>query len=1588
MFGPYRLEQPLGRGGMGEVYRAYDTRRSRYVALKRLVLSGDEARARFRRECQVLATLRHPHIVRLLDHGEIEGQPYLATELIEGTDLARLLARGRLEPAYCIAILSQIAAALDAAHEAGVVHRDVKPSNILLARDAGGVDGVGRVGADLSRGGVADRAVLVDFGIARPLATDATTLTRTGEIGTLDYMAPERLTGRGVGETGAGRRSVDGRVDVYALACVLFQCLTGKVPFPAEDPAGKLAAQLNDPPPAPSLFSRSIPPALDVVVATGMDKDPARRYPTAGQLMVAAAVALAGAGELPRPTRAQTTVPVARPGTEPIMRAIVDVASRQRSAMRSTYAGARPDPPSDWCPYPGLRSFGEEEAELFFGRERAVTEVLVRLSRLSAESGPLVVTGASGTGKSSLLRAGVLPALAGAAGPRAGGPASGPRLPRTMRWPHIVMTPGPKPFGTLAARLTPFLRVDPGELASRLHAHPELLGPLCERAAAASARVQAPAGVDAYASGVASAAPRLVLVVDQFEELFTAVDDPAIRERFAAALAHAWPALVMVAVRSDFLERCVRLVPLKPALSQPYLLSPLGTRDLERIITEPARFAGLELEAGLVDRLIADVGAHGGLADDPGALPRLAHALRETWKRRAGNVLTLRGYQETGGVDRAVALTADTMYQRLPPNDQKRLRSALLRMVAVVEGGGVARRRASPDEVPTDLADALVRARLATADTSGVQLAHDALVVAWPRLRQWVDEDRHALLLRQRLGEAVAAWQASGRDPAELYRGARLVAALEWAETRDDLTEAERGFLDESRKLQRRTTRRLQVGIVALTGLLVVALVAGGLAVLARNEAERQAATARHEAAVALSRQAATESLTKRDTDPVRAKRRALKAWRTSHTRQARSALLSNVVTDYPATFDSGVQSPSAVDISPDGRFIAVGGNRGQLGLIDTKTRRRIGGRLAGNEARRPSDAVGVWRPPDGPRNHVGHETRVTDVAFSPDGRRLATVAEDLRIWAVPTGRLLLRIPHVGRVVAWGSDGSTVVTEGMPGPRLYAIGEYDSRTGARRAWLTTAASRKGTARPFRIAFGADGTRLAIGRAFGRVELWDPDAVRLVRSIWEHRRAAVDGREEPAYVAFLSAGPSRETSEPSREILVTGTSSDPTLRLWDARTGEPRGTIADPSFNSVAGTRSGPVVSAADGALLTPDAFHRAVLRLDPAQAGATREAPSTVTTYVKGPARTRLERSAIVDVAAADNGDFVGVLLDGTVRCWRRNSHWHVEPFGTVTDVAFSADGRYVTAASWDGLRTWDVTRGTETAVPGAWRARPVTITYDSKGRLVVGWYDGRLTVTPPADGKRGATRTFQTRGRRLVDLVVSPDGALAAVVLESRKRRPTYAMQVWDLRTGTVRGAVDTETRRPESPRFTPDGTLLRALVRPARTRDLGRSEVLAWRVPDLTPVGGPVRDVIGVVGAFTMTPDGDTLITATDRRGRIQLRDPRTGDVRRAFGRHPAPIQSMAVAPDGRTIATATRQESVIRLWNVETGALIAQLSRHGDTVNDLEFSPDGRLLASGGVDSDVGLWFVRAEDAAAKLCGDLAKAIGRGVPELGCR
>lgn len=269
-FGPYRLQAVVGRGGMGEVYRAFDTGHGRVVALKLLPrhLSEDpEFRARFRREAQIAATLRDPHVIPIHGYGEIDGRLFLDMRLVDGEDLGAVVARGGpLPPARAVSIVEQVASALDAAHADGLVHRDVKPSNILLA------------------GGRGDFAYLVDFGIARPAAGGTgSSLTGTGAtVGTLDYMAPERFAGG----------PVDRRVDVYSLACLLYEALTGRRPYPVTEVAALLHAHLHLAAPAPSACRPGLA-AFDPVVARGMAKDPAQRYPSAGALAAAAAQALA-----------------------------------------------------------------------------------------------------------------------------------------------------------------------------------------------------------------------------------------------------------------------------------------------------------------------------------------------------------------------------------------------------------------------------------------------------------------------------------------------------------------------------------------------------------------------------------------------------------------------------------------------------------------------------------------------------------------------------------------------------------------------------------------------------------------------------------------------------------------------------------------------------------------------------------------------------------------------------------------------------------------------------------------------------------------------------------------------------------------------------------------------------------------------------------------------------------------------------------------------------------------------------------------------------------------------------------------------
>ncbi|MGK8504186.1 protein kinase domain-containing protein [Nocardia asiatica] len=310
-FGGYRLERLLGKGGMGQVWLAFDTVAARWVALKLLPVEQAAAggyRKRFEREAEAVARLRDPHVPRIHRFGEIDGRLYIDMQFVEGDDLAGKLATdGPLPPAVAVGIIGHVAAALDVAHRAGLVHRDVKPSNIVVHPSG--------------------FTYLIDFGIAHGLGRTAVTTTGMA-IGTLAYMAPERFGG-----------TVDGRADVYSLACVLYECLTGSRLYGDTDPAQQMHAHLMAAPPRAGAVCAAVPAALDAVIARGLAKEPSRRYSTAGEFAAAARAAIGApavdSGAVPPPSGSR------RPATGPLT-GVAAAANALNAPRRENGASANP----------------------------------------------------------------------------------------------------------------------------------------------------------------------------------------------------------------------------------------------------------------------------------------------------------------------------------------------------------------------------------------------------------------------------------------------------------------------------------------------------------------------------------------------------------------------------------------------------------------------------------------------------------------------------------------------------------------------------------------------------------------------------------------------------------------------------------------------------------------------------------------------------------------------------------------------------------------------------------------------------------------------------------------------------------------------------------------------------------------------------------------------------------------------------------------------------------------------------------------------------------------------------------------------
>ncbi len=911
-------------------------------------LADDESfRERFLRESELAASIDHPNIIPIYEAGRADDLLFIAMRYVEGGDLNRRLRLGGLDVADAIGTVAQLASALDAAHARGLVHRDVKPSNVLL--DAG------------SRPDGTDHVYLADFGLTRLVSEGAVAGEDGSLTGTIDYVAPEQIAGE----------EIDRRADVYSLGCVLYECLVGQPPFRRDSDIAVVFAHLENDPPAPSEQRPELPAALDAVIASALAKDPEQRYASCGELARAAlAVAVDDASR-----RLVDVASRAAAGRSDLTEVEAELAGKVvdlQVAREQARAIAGPATPArvaaeGICPFKGLASFEPTDADYFFGRERLVAELIARL----VGTGFLGIVGPSGSGKSSVLRAGLLPALAGGV------------LPGSESWRRLLLRPGERPLDELRRVLVSGAR-----------------DPLAE-------------ALDALPTNA-----RMLLAVDQLEELFTACHSDAERDAFAGTLARAAAdpggrAVVVVALRADFYGRFGAYPELARLLgANNVLVGPMQASELRRVVELPAGRVGLRVEPELVDALVDDV------EGEPGAMPLLSTALLELWQKRQGNSLTLAAYRESGGVQGAVARLAEGTYARVPDGHKQVVRAIMLRLVGEGEGDAVVRRRAPLAELDVesnqDVADVLTTladSRLVTVSEGNVEVAHEALLREWPRLRGWIDDDAEGRRLRGHIAQAATEWDATGRDQGELYRGARLAAALDWtAEHSLDVNDLEREFVTESREASEQETRRvrhinrrLRILLVGAAVLLAAAVAGGVFAAIQRSQA-RDAETAQ------LVQRLGAQALVQEHLDlSLLLARQAVAITSSPQTRGYLLAALQRSPAAVGIMHGPG-DFMRSIALSPDGKTLAV--YAGGVLLFDARTYAQIGRRFATSDSGEGS------------------------LAYSPDGSVLA-IGEDRLIRTVDArthGQLAeIAVYGVASHVRFTADGSRIVVLVAPG---------------------------------------------------------------------------------------------------------------------------------------------------------------------------------------------------------------------------------------------------------------------------------------------------------------------------------------------------------------------------------------------------------------------------------------------------------------------------------------------------------------------------------------------------------------------------
>ena len=1229
------------------------------------------------------------------------------------------------------------------------------------------------------------------------------------------------------------------RSDIFGLGFLTFELLTGERP-PMDAPLPLLASMRPE-----------LPGALDAVIGRATALDPGERYESVDEFLTAFAKATGS-----------------------------DTAS-----LAETFTPAE-------TPYKGLRAFGESDAEHFFGRDALVDQLVAAV----AEHRLVAVVGPSGIGKSSVVKAGLVPALREGA------------LPGSERWLVADLFPGAYPFEELAAALLRVAVERPDDLVEDL-ARDEL-------------------GIRRAAKRILPADSELLLVVDQFEELFTLTTDEEVRRRCldgltALAADPRAPVRVVVTLRADFLDHPLRYPEFGELLGAGMVTVAAPSEDeLADAIERPAAAVGVRFEPGLVSQIVADV------HDQPGALPLLQYALTELFAARASDLLTLEGYRATGGVVGALGRRAEQLHARLDPPAQRACRQVFLRLVSVDPAGQDTRRRVRRRELrglelEPDVLDAILgrygEHRLLSFDrepltrTPTIEVAHEAILGQWDRLRTWIDERREDLLLHRRLVEAVEEWDDSGRDPEYLPREGRLAQFEAWADATDlALTAGERDFLAEARSAAgaaaRRRARRRRAILAGFAVLAAAASVLAAFALVLRGQA-------RDDARLAKARQLAASAQANLEVDPELSILLAIESAETTRShddtvlRETEQALHDALRASRVLAAVPGVGRTTGVGhvahFAPDGAsFIAadVDGPTASLRAAGT------GERLA---------------------TLKGHSGEVLAVGYSPKGDVVATGAADgtARLWSAETGKLLRTLQAHdggvlatrfdaagGRLLTLGTDRAVRVWNVRGGRELLALVGVHGRTNAQEGWAEGA------------AFVGD-DRIAVS-PWARGNPLSP----VVARIFDLSSGAEVGVIEHA----SGDARARELDVSPDGTLLAASHGDTALlelyrlpggELLDVVEGHP-GAVLDIEFS-----RDGSVLATAgvDG-----------VARVWEIQIGKLRELlavrgnPNPVMSVSLSEQATRLvtvsqiaQEARVWDVSPTGRGEVL--MLPGP-----QSAPFH-------SDIAFTPDGRRLVASSGPSgtVRVWNAETGAELLViDGHARA-------DAPARDIIGIDvspDGSRIATAGADGSarlhdaESGEELLAVRGRHCASegncavnrAVFSPDGTKIATTGVDATVRIMAADTGRELTVLRGHEPIGLGTYPVE---WTADGKRLLAFgPSGARLWDVESGRELARTEP--TP--GP-----GVGAAWS--PD-ETHILTEGGDGPL-VWEATTGKMVRTVNAG-APAADIVFSPDGTRLGITTVDESTsTRVWDWPGDVELLKLT---DGAFRVAFSPDGKIFA----------------------------------------